>query len=129
MRLVAPHRLPTRRTLVGSLAWLAWLIVQTLVAVMLAGVIAVIVVFLITHTAHANIVDTQHTATGIPIDVLFSLIGVLGSAIYLDIKKDVRILKRESSQRSVTLAKWGVYLRQLCKAAGIPFQTDQEDDK
>lgn len=62
--------------------------------------------------------------TGIPIEILFSIIGALGLIVYGDLRWNMRKLMQESQRRSKQLSVFRIYLSQLCSKAGIHF-----DDK
>jgi hypothetical protein len=70
------------------------------------------------------------TLTGIPIEVLFAIIGALGMIIYADVKHDLRRLRRASSQRGKSLVYLASILEQVCDKMHIKFRapSDNEDD-
>jgi hypothetical protein len=66
--------------------------------------------------------------TGIPIEVLFGLIGALGMIIYADVKHDLRRLRRASNQRGKSLIYLGSILEQVCDKMHIKFRPPRDDD-
>jgi hypothetical protein len=73
------------------------------------------------------------SSTGIPIEILFGIIGALVSFIYADLKREVRILRRESNDRTVKISKLSIILGMVCHKLGVPFghildDKDDEDD-
>jgi uncharacterized protein (DUF2384 family) len=68
------------------------------------------------------------TLTGIPVDALLSVIGVLVGAIYADLKRDLRGLKRAAEKRdehqhrmAQRQSRIAVVLEILCKTLKVPF--------
>jgi hypothetical protein len=69
--------------------------------------------------------------TEIPIEVLFSIIGALVTALgvlamlaYKDLKREVQLNRKEAASHRVRMASAFTYLRLLCEKAGIPFHVD-----
>lgn len=69
------------------------------------------------------------TVTGIPTDYLFLIVGALIGAIYLDIKRELRSLRKDANSRVVTLGRITLALRFVCRKLNIPFDANDEDEK
>jgi hypothetical protein len=72
------------------------------------------------------------TTTGIPIEYLFGLIGILISIIYCDIKRELRKLRTASELRDLAQERFRVALIFICRKLDIPFsdvlQSHHKDD-
>jgi hypothetical protein len=70
----------------------------------------------------------MHTTsvTGIPIEVLFGIIGGLGMLVYADMRRIMNKLTRESEKRGRQMSVFRVYLSQLCAKSGVHF--DERDN-
>lgn len=66
--------------------------------------------------------------TGIPIDVLFSIVGILIGAIYIDIKSTLKVLQNESRKRGAALTVLDTYLKLVCAKLGIPYENHHGGD-
>jgi len=66
------------------------------------------------------------SATGIPVDYLFLVIGALLSGIYLDVKRDLRTLRNNAQKRDLAISRVTLALRFVCRKLNIPF--DANDD-
>lgn len=69
------------------------------------------------------------SATGIPVEYLFSIIGALLMLIYLDVKRDLKNLRNNASRRDLVLARVSGALRFVCHKLKIPFREDDNDDE
>lgn len=65
------------------------------------------------------------STTGIPVEVLFTVIAALISGIYLDLKREVRMLRSESRDRGVALAVIKNSFNNLCKHLKAPFHIEE----
>lgn len=68
------------------------------------------------------------SVTGIPIEYLFLIIGGLLSAIYFDVKKDLKSLKRNADTRAITITRMSLALRFVCRKLKIPFDANDDGD-
>jgi hypothetical protein len=68
------------------------------------------------------------SATGIPIEYLFTIIGSLLMLIYLDVKRDLRKLRSNAHKRDLTLARLSTALRFVCRKLNIPFPSDDSEN-
>lgn len=72
------------------------------------------------------------TTTGIPIEVLFSVLGFLLAGIYLDVKRDLRTLRRGAVNRDKKMDRFGIVLGLVCQTLKVPFssilQAHDDDD-
>jgi len=70
-----------------------------------------------------------HTAlTGIPIEVLFSLVGGLGLVIYADMKYEIRRLRKQSERRGDQLLHLDGYMSRICDKLGIDYRSHGGED-
>lgn len=67
--------------------------------------------------------------TGIPVELLFTIIGALLLCIYADLKFEVRRLRKESVARGLTLALLRQALHIVCTHLKIPFSIGLGPDK
>jgi hypothetical protein len=63
--------------------------------------------------------------TGIPVEALFSIIGGMVTLVYLDLRREVRTLRKESQTRTVQLTGIRFILASVCKKLDIPFTLEQ----
>lgn len=69
------------------------------------------------------------SVTGIPIEILFSVIGVLVALIYGDIKYELRRLRKESHERSNAIIQLRMAVSFISQKLGITFDThDRRED-
>jgi len=73
-------------------------------------------------------VELVNTLTGIPIEALFAMIGALGSLVYLDIKREVRWLRKESAHRTRVLDSLCAVFHIAAKKLDIPWSPPQDSD-
>lgn len=66
--------------------------------------------------------------TGIPVEYLFSIIGAMVALVYLDLRREVKILRKESQGRAVQLTGIRFVLASVCKKLDIPFELRSNDD-
>lgn len=66
--------------------------------------------------------------TGIPIEYLFATLGTLVGLIYLDLRREVRILRKESQGRAVQLTGIRFILSSVCRKLDIPFDLRSDDN-
>lgn len=92
---------------------LVWLLVSAIVWALLAG------------SAHAA--ETAISTTGIPIEWLFGLIAALVAVIYVDMKRELRALRRQASRRAGLMLSMKYSLQLVCRKLDIPFN-DEDDD-
>lgn len=77
----------------------------------------------------------KDTMTGIPIDVLFTVIIALIGAVYADIKRELRSLRRNGTNRDLLMERFRIALSYVCQTLHVPFaaslldgKTPQDDD-
>jgi hypothetical protein len=66
--------------------------------------------------------------TGIPIEVLFAVIGAMLVAIYADIKWEVRKLRVESNKRGQSIALIRQAVNAICNHIKLPFHVEDNDN-
>jgi len=70
----------------------------------------------------------EHSVTGIPVDLMFLALGSLVTLIYLDMRRTMRQLAKESVQRGRSMIRMSTYLELVCQKLGIRYtHTDGED--
>ncbi|HTV76652.1 MAG TPA: hypothetical protein VMF03_00210 [Steroidobacteraceae bacterium] len=62
-----------------------------------------------------------HSATGIPVEYLFTVIGVLLTWIYLDMKRELKSLRKNAEMRSVMIDRLRIALSLVCRKLNVPF--------
>jgi hypothetical protein len=66
------------------------------------------------------------TVTGIPLDVLFSIIGALLVGVYADMKYQLKKLQEDSAKRSGNIIHMRTLLGFICKKLDIPFDANHD---
>jgi hypothetical protein len=61
------------------------------------------------------------SVTGIPIEWLFGVLGILVSVIYADIKRELRSLNRSAARRELTLERFRIAISLVCRKLNVPF--------
>lgn len=68
------------------------------------------------------------SVTGIPVEWLFGIIGVLVATVYLDLKHEVRTIHREGEKRSTDIEHLRVSVRAIKRKLNIHSREDDEDE-
>ena len=68
------------------------------------------------------------SVTGIPIEYLFAIVGAMVAGIYLDLRREVRSLRKESIARGTQIALIKQMLNAVCKHIKLPYSVFDEDD-
>ena len=66
---------------------------------------------------------------GIPIEILFAIIGALAMLIYADVKHELRSLRRASAHRAKSLNYLAGILELICDKMHIKFKPPEVDDE
>jgi hypothetical protein len=66
--------------------------------------------------------------TGIPVELLFTIIGTLIVGIYLDLKREVRSLRKESNVRGTSIALIRQAVNAICNHIKLPFHIEDKQD-
>lgn len=70
----------------------------------------------------------EQSLTGIPIEYLFTVIGGLITLVYLDVKRELKALRKNAEIRGGQLVRIGTILRIVCSKLRIPYGGDRDDD-